>query len=60
MTSHSIPLRQLGKNGPTVPAMGFGLAGMSYGYGLAPSDEERFQLLDRAVEQGNTFWDTAE
>ncbi|KAI1611279.1 NADP-dependent oxidoreductase domain-containing protein [Exophiala viscosa] len=60
MTSHHIPLRQLGKDGPTVPAMGFGLAGMSFGYGMPPSDEERFRLLDRALEMGNTFWDTAD
>jgi len=55
-----IPLRILGKNGPRVPALGFGLSGMSGGYGTPPSDEERFQLLDRAVELGETFWDTSE
>jgi aryl-alcohol dehydrogenase-like predicted oxidoreductase len=41
--------------------MGFGLMGMSYlTYGSLPSDEERFAILDRAVELGNTFWDTSE
>ncbi len=34
-----------------------GLAGV---YGAPPSDEERFKVLDRAVELGETFWDTAE
>jgi hypothetical protein len=54
-------LRTLGKNGPKVPALGFGLMGMSYiPYGSVPSDEERFALLDRAVELGATFWDTSE
>ncbi|OCL02830.1 putative aldo/keto reductase [Glonium stellatum] len=54
-----VPLRKLGKNGPSVPALGFGLMGMSIGYGTAPSDEERFRILDRAVELGATFWDTS-
>ncbi|KAI1246415.1 hypothetical protein MGN70_013314 [Eutypa lata] len=51
----------LGKNGPSVPRLGFGLMGMSYPvYGTTPSDEEVFALLDRAVELGETFWDTAD
>lgn len=28
-----LPLRQLGKNGPKIPAVGFGLMGISIGYG---------------------------
>lgn len=57
MAVRTVPL---GKNGPKVPALGFGLMGMSIGYGTAPSDEERFKVLDRAFELGATFWDTAE
>jgi len=53
-------LRKLGKNGPSLPALGFGLMGLSAAYGTPPSDEKRFQILDRAVELGDTFWDTAE
>jgi hypothetical protein len=60
MLSQSVPLRKLGKNGPSVAAMGFGLMGMSGAYGTIPGDEERFRLLDRAHELGETFWDTAE
>ncbi|TPX12571.1 uncharacterized protein E0L32_000748 [Thyridium curvatum] len=60
MASQNIPLRSLGKNGPKVPAMGFGLMPLSYAYGTVPPDEERFQLLDRALELGCTFWDTAD
>lgn len=54
-------LRQLGKNGPMIPALGFGLMGLSHQvYGELPSDEERFKLLDRAYELGATNWDSAE
>lgn len=60
MSTPVVPCRTLGRNGPSVPALGFGLMGMSYAYGVALSDEERFTILDRAVELGATFWDTAE
>ena len=60
MCAKSVPLRKLGKNGPSVPALGFGLMGMSFAYGTLLSDEERFKVLDRAVELGATFWDSAE
>ncbi|CRG84802.1 hypothetical protein PISL3812_01997 [Talaromyces islandicus] len=57
----SSKLHQLGKNGPLVPSLGFGLMGMSSNhYGAYPGDEERFALLDRAVEIGATFWDTSD
>ncbi|KAI0406159.1 Aldo/keto reductase [Xylaria palmicola] len=52
--------RQLGQDGPKIPAVGFGLMGFSVGYGAAESDEERFKLLDRAWELGCTNWDTAD
>jgi len=29
-------------------------------YGIAPPDEQRFALLYRAWEMGETFWDTGE
>ena len=54
-------LRSLGRNGPLVPRIGFGHMGMTAAsYGPAPSDEERFAVLDRALEIGATFWDTSE
>ncbi|KAM0433278.1 hypothetical protein ACHAPT_004154 [Fusarium lateritium] len=55
-----LPLRQLGKNGPKIPAVGFGLMGISIAYGAPESDEERLKVLDRAWELGCTNWDTAD
>ncbi|KAH7407970.1 NADP-dependent oxidoreductase domain-containing protein [Cadophora sp. MPI-SDFR-AT-0126] len=54
-----LPSRKLGKNGPHIPALGFGLMGLSSFYGATESDEERFKVLDRAYELGETFWDSA-
>ncbi|EMR69480.1 putative aldo-keto reductase yakc protein [Eutypa lata UCREL1] len=55
-----IPARQLGRDGPKIPAVGFGLMGLSIGYGAVDSDEERLKVLDRAWELGCTNWDTAD
>jgi aryl-alcohol dehydrogenase-like predicted oxidoreductase len=60
MPAKTVPLRQLGRNGSSVPALGFGLSGLSIGYGTTPGDEERFRVLDHALELGASFWDTAE
>ncbi|KAK3905225.1 NADP-dependent oxidoreductase domain-containing protein [Staphylotrichum tortipilum] len=58
-TNASIPTRQLGRDGPTIPIQGLGLMGLSSFYGAVPSDEERFKLLDRAHEIGCVHWDSA-
>ena len=61
MPSKPVPLHKLGKNGPSVSALGFGLMGLSYdAYGSFPSNEERFAILDRAYELGTRFWDSSE
>jgi len=55
-----LPTRKLGKFGPQVPALGFGTMGLSAFYGKTASDAERFEVLDRAYELGETFWDSAD
>lgn len=60
MATNPIQQRKLGKDGPSVSAMGFGLMTIAGAHGVGPSEEEQFQILDRAVELGNTFWDTSE
>ncbi|KAI0517896.1 Aldo/keto reductase-like protein [Xylaria bambusicola] len=60
MSPRQLPTQQLGRNGPHVPRIGFGLMELSTGYvETSLSDEERFKVLDRAWEIGATFWDTA-
>ena len=60
MSLNFVPLRKLGKDDPSVPALGFGLIGMALLYGTPPEKEEVFKFLERAVEIGETFWDTSE
>ena len=51
--------RTLGPSGPTVSALGLGCMGMSDFYG-GRDDAESLRTLDRALELGVTFWDTAD
>ena len=52
--------RKLGINGLEVSAVGLGCWGMSAGYGKAPDKKEMVVLIRKAVENGITFFDTAE
>ena len=52
--------RTLGNSGLQISALGLGCMGMSFGYGPAHDPQEMIQLLRSAVEQGVTFFDTAE
>lgn len=55
----SLPQRSLGRNGLAVSAIGLGCMGMSDFY--AGRDEARAQrTLERAIERGITFFDTAD
>ena len=52
--------RTLGKSGLEVSALGLGCMGLSFGYGPATETNEAIKLLHAAVEQGVTFFDSAE
>jgi aryl-alcohol dehydrogenase-like predicted oxidoreductase len=52
--------RKLGNSGLKVSAIGLGCMGMSFGYGPAADKNEMIALIHKAVEQGVTFFDTAE
>lgn len=56
--SETLPTRRLG-DGLTVSAVGLGCMGMSDFYGPS-SDTDAMAVLDRAVDLGVTFWDTAD
>src|ERR1035437_7480479 len=51
--------RKLGKTNVVLPSIGLGCMGMSHGYG-EPDDEESIATLEKALEIGVTFWDTAD
>jgi aryl-alcohol dehydrogenase-like predicted oxidoreductase len=52
--------RTLGRSGLEVSALGFGCMGLSFGYGPPTEKGEAISLIRSAVEQGVTFFDTAE
>lgn len=51
--------RILGNTGEKLSAIGLGCMGMSHAYGQ-PNDEESVKVLNRAIELGINFWDTAD
>ncbi|MBL8241366.1 MAG: aldo/keto reductase [Bryobacterales bacterium] len=52
--------RVLGKSGLEVSELGLGCMGMSFGYGPPKDSREMLGLIRKAVEDGVTFFDTAE
>lgn len=52
--------RELGKSGLQVSSIGFGCMGLSHGYGPATERQSAISVIRAAVEQGATFFDTAE
>jgi aryl-alcohol dehydrogenase-like predicted oxidoreductase len=52
--------RTLGKSNLEVSAIGLGCMSMSFGYGPAGEKQEMINVIRSAVEQGVTFFDTAE
>ncbi len=58
--SEIIKKRLLGISGLEVSEIGLGCMGMSFGYGPAADTGDMIKLIHAAVEQGITFFDTAE
>lgn len=58
----ALPTKQLSHNGPSVPAMGLGLMGLSAFYNdtAEKSDETHFKILDAAHAAGQVLWDSAD
>src|SRR5499427_1993006 len=52
--------RALGKTGLEVSALGFGCMGISQSYGRPSTREDGIAIIRQAVDQGVTFFDTAE
>lgn len=52
--------RKLGNSGLEVSALGFGCMGLTSFYGPATNEKDSITLIDKAVELGVTFFDTAE
>jgi aryl-alcohol dehydrogenase-like predicted oxidoreductase len=62
LTNKAIKMQKriLGQSGLEVSAMGLGCMGLSFGYGPATDTKQAIELIRAAVEQGVTFFDTAE
>jgi len=52
--------RILGNSGLEVSALGLGCMGLTFGYGPATNEADAIALIQKAVELGVTFFDTAE
>jgi len=55
-----VQTRKLGQSGLEVSSLGLGCMGLSHGYGPATDKQQAIALIRAAVDQGVTFFDTAE
>ena len=56
----SLKTTTLGRNGPSVPAVGIGLMSLGHAYGHAGDDDSRLKYLDDLYAMGEIFWDNAD
>ncbi|GBB84293.1 hypothetical protein RclHR1_10900001 [Rhizophagus clarus] len=57
----SLPLRELGKTGVKIPAIGLGCMGMSNDiYGSFADEQDCVKLMNHALDLGCNFWDTSD
>ncbi|KAJ7737456.1 NADP-dependent oxidoreductase domain-containing protein [Mycena maculata] len=54
------PTRKLGRNGPTVSAIGLGAMGLGGAFYGSADEASVLQMLTHAADSGITFWDTAD
>ncbi|CAI2173005.1 2803_t:CDS:2 [Funneliformis geosporum] len=54
-----LPTRELGKTGVKIPTIGLGCMGMSEFYGQT-DEKENINVLNKSIELGSYFWDTAD
>lgn len=52
--------RKLGTQGLEVPVLGLGCMGMTFAYGTGSDANECLKVLERSLELGMNFWDTAQ
>jgi aryl-alcohol dehydrogenase-like predicted oxidoreductase len=55
-----VQTRKLGKSGLEASALGFGCMGISHGYGVPSARADGIAIIRKAVDDGVTFFDTAE
>jgi aryl-alcohol dehydrogenase-like predicted oxidoreductase len=55
-----VQTRKLGNSGLEVSALGFGCMGISHGYGTPSARADGIAIIRKAVDDGVTFFDTAE
>jgi aryl-alcohol dehydrogenase-like predicted oxidoreductase len=60
MMNTTMQKRKLGNSGLEVSAIGLGCMGMTFSYTPFPEKKDMIVLMQKAVEQGVTFFDTAE